>query len=172
MFVLSRKVAIAIALLCALIVGCESKRVEKEPTRASPQPSDWQSIDAGEVSIYAPPGWKFHRLQSFDSSAGEFVGDGIRLESDYGPYSNPLDEQHEPEYSVVQDRIDGLQARIVSPHSPGRGLTGVYFPAVPQGDRFNLYGRDLSSSQQELALKIFRTIRFPKRLYPPLPRIP
>jgi hypothetical protein len=139
MFALSRKVATAIALLCAFIVGCESKRIEKEATRASPLPSDWQNIDVGEVSISAPSGWKFHRLQGIDS-VGEFVGDGVRLEFDYGPYSNSLDEQHEPEYLVVHERIDGLQARIVSPHSPGRGLTGVYSPAVLRGDRFNLYG--------------------------------
>jgi hypothetical protein len=172
MFALSRKAAIAIAFICALIVGCESKRIEKEPTRASPLPSDWQNIDAGEVSIYAPPGWKFHRLVGFDSSVGEFVGDGVRLEFSYGPYSNSLDEQHEPEYLVVHERIDGFQAKLVIPHSPGHGLMGVYIPKVSRGDNFNLYGRDLSSSQQELALKISRTVRFAKQNYPPLPHIP
>jgi hypothetical protein len=126
----------------------------------SKPPVGWYKLDAGYFSIYAPPGWKFQKLQGIeDSYIGEFVV-GVWLEFEYGRWSSPLDEAHEPEYMVAHESIGGYRAKIVSPSLPGRGISGIYFPKTKGGNKLCLYGQNLRGPQQELTLKIFRTIRF------------
>ena len=55
---------------------------------------------------------------------------------------------------------DSYKAKIVNPRKPGHGVTGIYFPKLAGGNKLCLYSQNLSDTQQELALKIFRTIRF------------
>jgi hypothetical protein len=137
---------------------------------AAKPPDGWVKVEAGAFLIYAPPGWELHKRQGIDSYVGEFAGDGVVLSFDFGEYSNSLEEFHEPTYVVTQEFIGGYKARIVSPRTPGHGVTGIYFPRVTGsgshrvlGHRPNslcLNGQDLTDTQQELALKIFRTIQF------------
>lgn len=102
----------------------------------------------------------------YDSYVGDFVGDGVRLEFDYGHYSNPLSDEKEPTYVVCEERVDGRSARIVSPRVPGHGVTGIYFRDVGDSNglnisnRLNIAGLNLSDSEQKTALTVFRTIRF------------
>jgi hypothetical protein len=138
-----------------LNIGCAS-----EQPNVSKVPADWHRLNAGYFSVYAPPGWTFHKLQGVDSYVGEFVGDGTRLKFDYGLWSSPLDEAHGPKYAVDEESIGGYRAKIVSPRVPGQGVTGIYFPKITEKNKHCLYGQNLSASHQELALRIFRTIRF------------
>lgn len=135
--------------------------------------SGWHKVDAGPFSILAPPGWEFHQLQGVDSYVGEFVGDGVVLTFDFGGYSNPLKEEKKPVYAVIRKSIGGHRAKIVSPRTPGHGITGVYFRNVGHSSALTLFGHDLTSTQQELALKIFDTLRFggpvPRYVLPPPP---
>ncbi|HET7840622.1 MAG TPA: hypothetical protein VFM21_03410, partial [Terriglobia bacterium] len=96
-------------------------------------------------------------------------GNDFMLKFDFGGYSNPLREQKTPEYVVVHKLIGGVRARIVSPRTPGRGLTGAYFPKTVGSNRLTLFGQDLTSTQQELALKIFMTVRFGRSVPPAIP---
>jgi len=64
-----------------------------------------------------------------------------------------------PGWTAVVD-IGGLRAKIVSPRTPGHGVAGVYFRNVGGSKALCLFGHDLTSTQQELALKMFETIRF------------
>lgn len=136
-------------------------------------PTSWHKVDAGPFSIVAPSGWEFHQLEGVDSFVGEFVGDGITLTFDFGGYSNPLKEEKKPAYVVVHKSIGGFRAKVVSPRTPGHGITGVYFRDVGHATALCLWGKDLTSTQQELALKIFETIRFggppPRYVLPPPP---
>jgi hypothetical protein len=136
-------------------------------------PADWHKVDAGPFSVLAPSGWVFHQLEGVDSFVGEFVGDGITLKFDFGGYSNPLKEEKKPAYVVVHKSIGGFRAKVVSPRTPGHGITGVYFRDVAHATALCLWGKDLTSTQQELALKIFETIRFggppPQYVLPPPP---
>lgn len=158
----TRMLPLAGALLIGaslLAVGCSS---EDAP------PIGWKMIDAGSFSIFAPPGWKFDRLQGVDSYVGEFVGDGFVLNFDFGEYSNSLDED-QASYVITYDLIGGLKAKIVRPRTPGHGLTGIYFAKVTKfslRDSLCLYGNDLNETQQKLASRIFQTIRF-KNVSPP-----
>jgi hypothetical protein len=131
--------------------------------------TDWQKIDAVAFSIVAPPGWEFHQLQGVDSYVGEFVGDGFALKFDFGEYSNPLKEEKKPAYVIVHKSIAGLPSKVVSAKAPGHGITAIYFPRTFGGNKLCLFGQDLSSTQEELALKIFETIRFGQVVPPVIP---
>ena len=132
-------------------------------------PDGWQKLDTDFFSIYAPPSWQFHEGMPLDSYSGEFVGDGARLEFDYGEYSNSLSDEKEPTYVVSEERVGGRLARLVSPKVPGHGVTGIYFRDVGDTNKLNVAGRNLSESQQKTALMMFRTIRF-RPLLPKSPR--
>jgi hypothetical protein len=145
----------------------------------NPQPgteeSGWHKVDAGPFSILAPSTWEFHQLQGVDSYVGEFVGDGVVLKFDFGRYSNSFKKEKKPAYVVTHKSIGGRRAKIVSPRTSGHGITGVYFRNVGDSNAaLILFGRDLTSTQQELVLKIFDTLRFggPVPRYVPPPHHP
>jgi hypothetical protein len=85
----------------------------------------------------------------------------VALTFDFGGYSNPLKEEKKPASAVVHKSIGGRPAKIVSPRTPDHGITGVYFRNVGDSNAaLTLFGHDLTSTQQELVLKIFETLRF------------
>jgi hypothetical protein len=132
----------------------------------------WHKVDAGPFSIVAPAGWEFHQLEGVDSFVGEFVGDGVVLTFDFGEYSNGyLKKVKKPAYVIAHESIGGFPAKVVSSRTPGHGVTGVYFRNVGNSNGLYLWGKDLTSAQQELILKIFETIRFggpmPRYVIPP-----
>jgi hypothetical protein len=136
--------------------------------------NSWGKLDAGPFSISALPGWEFHQLTGVDSYVGEFVGDGFALRFDFGQHSSGyLKDAKKPVYVIAHESIGGFSAKIASPRTPGHGLTGVYFRNIGHSDGLFLWGKDLTSEQQELALKIFKTIQFggavPRYLIPPPP---
>jgi hypothetical protein len=152
---------------------------EKKPPRTAAKestvaPTNWHKLDAGPFWLLAPAGWEFHQLQGVDSYVGEFVGDGVVLTSDFGRYSSGyLNKAKKPTYVIVHESIGGFPAKIASPRIPGQGITGVYFGNVGHSNELCLFGKDLTSTQQELALKIFETLRFggpvPRYVIPPPP---
>ncbi|MFA6918061.1 MAG: hypothetical protein WC285_04520 [Candidatus Gracilibacteria bacterium] len=127
--------------------------------------SNWQLVDADSFTLSLPTGWKFNKLQGIDSYVGEFVGDGAKLSFDYGRYSNPLADENDPDHTVTYETIDGYKAKIVIPKVTGDGTTGVYFADLGgkiQETSLQISGRDLTASQREPALNIFRTIKIVK----------
>jgi hypothetical protein len=146
---------IALSVFGVLLVGCTSV-----PKRGETPNNGWLKVEAGAFSIYAPPGWEFHQKQGIDSYVGEFTGSGVVLEFDYGLYSSPLEEAVEPKYVVAYETIGGYEAKVVCPRAPGHGVTGVYFPKIPRSNKLCLWGQNLTDTQGELTLKIFRTVRF------------
>ena len=138
-------------------------------TSKSGQPGAiWQVIDAETFFVSIPQDWTFRKLQGIDSYVGEIVGGGTRLTFDYGDYSNTLADPSNPNYIVSYESIHGRRAKIVIPKTIGKGMTGVYFgdlgggPLTLSRTAFNLVGQNLSASQQQTALQIFRTLQFKK----------
>ena len=140
------------------------------PLLTNETPINWEFIDANSFTLSLPPGWKFNKLQGIDSYVGEFIGDDAKLRFDFGRYSNSLAEDSDPNHIVTYETIDGYKAKVVVPKVTGNGITGVYFDKLgdegPQRTRFNLYGENFTSSQQETALKIFRTLKIVKQMWP------
>lgn len=148
---------------------CQPQRDKKTPVSSE---HDWSKLDAGPFSISAPTGWEFHQLQGVDSYVGEFVGDGMALTFDFGRYSDGyLKKAKKPEFAITRELIGGFSAKIVSPETPGHEITGVHFSNVGHSNGLCIFGKDLTSTQQDLALEIFRTIRFggpvPRYVLPP-----
>jgi hypothetical protein len=123
-------------------------------------PKFWPTLDAGQFSISAPLGWQFHKLQGIDSYVGTFEGDGVRLDFDFGAYSNSLDEAKVSTYLISYEYIGGFRAKIVCPRKSGQGVTGVYFSNLGQHNKLTVEGRNLNTAQQDLVLTMFRRIRF------------
>lgn len=169
-------VNIALIILVVVLVGVAgyfilNKRTivttpNNNPPVTNEIPTNWQFTDADSFTLFLPPGWTFNKLQGIDSYVGEFVGDGAKLGFDFGWYSNNLAEDGDQNHIVTYETIGGYRAKIVIPRITGNGTTGVYFGDLGGGrtqkTRFNLYGSNLTFSQQETALKIFRTIGFKK----------
>lgn len=124
--------------------------------------ADWIIVDAGPFTVSLPPTWTLQPRQGIDSYVADFVGDGIRLSSDFGWYSDSLAEVGDPKYSVTYEAIDGQNAKLVVPKVMGNGLTGVYFEGLGNNglNRLQISGDDLTAEQQELVVRIFKTIRF------------
>src|SRR5262249_23547205 len=119
---------------------------------------DWRPVSAGSFWLCAPVGWKFHQQLGIDSYVGEFVGEGITFEFDYGRYSGSLPTTSD--YVVSDTSIDGRRSRIVHPAKSGKGITGAFVSHVTPNDSLVIWAKDLSEEQQVLALKILTTLRF------------
>ncbi len=152
-------------LICWLSAG---RTLHAGQATVTTVPDGWHLLDAGDFTIYAPAKWDFHKLQGIDSYVGEFVGDGVRLKSDYGLYSNSIPaEAKEPAYTIVEEKIGGHLARIVSSKTTGHGITAIYFREDGSGSNgLFIDAINLSDSQQKTVLAMFRTVRF----RPSLPR--
>ena len=121
-----------------------------------------QRLAARKFSVSVPPSWQLKELPGTDSYVGEIGGDGITLYFDFGWYSDPLSPANYPGHTRTSETIGGEQATIVVPNVVGSGVTGVHFPDLGGKVRLTISGRDLTASQQDTVLAIFRTIRFTK----------
>jgi len=132
-------------------------------------PSTWVSVNNQEFSVLLPPGWAYEPRQGIDSFVGAYVGDGVELTFDYGIYSDPLSFEGDPSYDVHEETIGGVTAKIVRAKGAS-GITGVHFARIEKfafpGDniafdvRLTIVGRDLTPEQLEIAMQVFRSIRF------------
>ncbi|MFZ2682109.1 MAG: hypothetical protein WAZ14_03390 [Patescibacteria group bacterium] len=130
------------------------------PSDDSPTPTSWQIIDTGVFRVSLPPGWKFNALQGYDSQVGEFVGNGVSLRFDYGMYSSSFPGDDNPNYIVTDEIINGYTAKIFVPKVTGDGATGIFISGIQKLKRLSLSGSNLTASEQETALQIFRTLNF------------
>ncbi len=164
-------------------IGCSSARIHSprltpdESLSAVTVPPSWHKLEAVAFSLFAPSGWEFHQLEGVDSYVGEFVGDGVVLRFDFGGYaSGCFNKAKKPAYVMAQESIGGFPAKIASSRTPGHGFTGIYFRHVARSTGLCLWGKDLTSAQQEVVLKIFETIRFEHfehlNVFPPPPPPP
>ena len=65
-------------------------------------------------------------------------------------------------YSFQIDTINGFYRKIVKPKSGNNGITGVYFQDLNSNYNFNLFGKNLSTENQEKAIEAFKTIKIKK----------
>lgn len=123
-------------------------------------PEGWEMIDGGDFTLYAPANWEFTEGMGIDSYVGEIAGDGVVLHFDYGMYTGNFAASEEETYDIQYEIVSGQKAVIFTPKTTGEGLTGIYVEA-PRGEgNFTLYGENLTTEQEELAVQIFRTLKF------------
>ncbi|MGA8222128.1 MAG: hypothetical protein WB780_10790 [Candidatus Acidiferrales bacterium] len=166
---------VTLKVVSAVPEGYPTHPIREESLGAFTAPVSWHEVAAGAFSLFAPLGWEFHQLTGVDSYRGEFVCDGVVLLTDLGRYSGSFKDAREPAYRIAHEIIGGYPAKIVSPRTPGHGVTGVYIN-VGDSTALCIYGKDLTSTQQELVLKMFQSIRFggaePQYVVPPPPPSP
>ena len=116
---------------CALIVlaGCAMAAA----------PANWRSWDLGAFRLQAPANLQ-QTAGGIDSQAGSLAADGLRVQYDFGRYSDSLTRRDDLlDYQSSAGVVDGLPARFVQfrakdQTAPAQFCSGVHVPKVrPSG---------------------------------------
>jgi hypothetical protein len=161
--------------LCAILAfacwGNPSAWLVRSTSQDGPIPAGWKCIDLEPVTFYVPPGIKGGRAGGVDTEAWSFNGKGLKLKVSYGPYGLELDPyRRRSSYSETCVDIDGKPALIVHYEydadelrdNPGvkKYVSLALFGAnQPSATKTTIYVNYADSSEREIAIAIFRTIR-------------
>jgi hypothetical protein len=152
------------SLLIVVLVGCGS---EEKPTMPEPPlpTGPWVLTHAGTAfAFYLPPGMEHVPLEGVDSFVGRYERAAMRVEFDYGWYSNPLTG---PAERVEETVIDGRQCRMVwwtydMPPDALPYLVGVHFADVGDGENLlTMWARCDSEALRVDGERVLRSIDFP-----------
>lgn len=100
-------------------------------------PADWRTWDLGAFQLRAPDHMQLS-AGGIDSQAGALTAEGLRIDYDFGLYSDPLERRDDAvQYDASSGSIDGLPARFVrfrtrDPAGHSRTCSGVHVPRVRQ----------------------------------------
>ena len=134
--------------------------------------ADWRVVEGPEwasrrpFSLQLPPGWELNVLEGLGPNpgkvVGEIVGDGARLEFDFGGRRRSLSHNHGPsyDYGLGYEEIGGVGANLIVSMDPGVGYTGALFHQK-FGPNFHIVGEGLTPEQQRIAVTVFRSARIP-----------
>jgi hypothetical protein len=142
-------------LIIFFIVSCKSG--------SDGPPQGWQWINVGPFKIATPPNWSFEDPgKQGDSFIGEITGPNVKLSfdcSDMG-YANRLSDDSAKNYNIKIDTTDKYIIKTLWPKVSEKGMTGVYIHSRSSSFNFQMNGKNLSSENEHLALKAFKTIIF------------
>jgi hypothetical protein len=138
-----------------------------QPTTKPAVPNDWEVRDGAKFTFRAPADLKEDKVRGIDSLVGQWSSPSIKITSDYGWFSDPLDHNYRPKYTRTPVVVGGKKAFLVTYEVPEKLKTppfaiGVYFPD-PTGDgrtRLSVYAQCKDAAAQETAKKILETIQF------------
>ena len=130
-------------------------------------PANWQSVNTGVFSINLPPDWSTQVTRGRGVYYGYFKGDNIVLKFELSFLTVPSQRYVSSKYVILYETVGGKSAQIVFPRPKvDRELTAVYFPNIygakghePSFGFTVLTPQQLSKSQRNLVLKIFRSIK-------------
>ena len=134
--------------------------------------ADWRVVKGPEwpsrpaFSLQLPTGWDLIVLEGLGPHpgkvVGEVVGDGARLEFDFGGRRRSLSPSSGPplDYGVGYEQIGGVGANLLVSMDPGAGYTGAFFHQK-YGPNLHIVGEGLTPEQQRIAVTVFRSIRLP-----------
>jgi hypothetical protein len=150
----------AIGVSLSSLCGCT-------PSSSVSPPAGWVQMDTGKFTFFVPPDVKYFPTMGIDSFVGEYKGESIYLNFDYGMYSNGLEDAGSgSNYISKIERIDGKKARIAAFDFPNYGIpfgyvVGIHFPEVAaKGIRLTIVASCKTKEDREAAATILRTIRF------------
>ena len=142
------------------------------PVEDTKPATDWRMVKGPEwpsrpaFSLQLPTGWDLIILEGLGPHpgkvVGEVVGDGARLEFDFGGRRRSLSPSSGPplDYGVGYEEIGGVGANLLVSMDPGAGYTGAFFHQK-FGPNFHILGEGLTREQQRIAVTVFRSIRLP-----------
>ena len=175
----------AVVAVIPVVAGCGSSASITTPLDELPQEavSTWDTVDVLRFpppgssaparrifSVRLPPGWTVDDARmGADSWAGAFIGDGVRLSFQGGPFAvsevydivgnGPVESDKEmaAKHVVTQETIGGLPAQLVRPRDKADGFTGMILDMPTT--KLLVTGKELSGEEQAVAFAIFRSIR-------------
>lgn len=117
--------------------------------------------DLGPFSLTLPSSLRQIKTQGADSYVGSFEGPGLRVEFDYGWYSDPLRPDGQTGFVRTERQIGGRRAVIASWKrvSSLPYVAAIHFPAIiPNGSKLTIY----LFSEQPLPMseQIFSSVKF------------
>jgi hypothetical protein len=139
---------------------------------------EWVTVHVCHLSLLLPKDLKRTDIRGIDSCMAEFTNQKIRLYLDYGYYSGPkVKSERDVDFKEQSILIDGKTARVATynddtTYSGGkkpylRYFANLYVIINPGGAEFRsrLVSLEMnvgceSESDQEIGLRIFRSIRF------------
>lgn len=141
-------------LLTLAIVAFQSFIVQAEDT--------WRGITNNAFSFSVPSNFKKTDQHGIDSFVEEYVGEGIDLTFDYGPYSN--DFQGWPKETKFEEmKIDGRIAKLGTVKHEFRKdfpySTQIYIK-LSNTTALSMFAKCKSQKEVAQAKKIFETITF------------
>jgi hypothetical protein len=150
--------------------GCAAIKVEQDACEMEGIDADggmpeWKTVQtACDFGFSAPADYRERPVQGLDSCLVEFTAGDCEYRGDYGVFSGAVDSTGADD-DVRKDatRIDGRDATLVTFHTGGQYVAGVYFPEVQRdttGVRLSLVGRCWSEAGQSDAQALFRSIHF------------
>jgi len=127
---------------------------------------DAQIITVENVFTFQVPGdMSGIDSQGIDSIVGRFASPVMELDYDYSAHADALGNESKPEFKLTLLTIDGHEATIER-YTDAEGSTAlplvaaIHFPDAGGGIGLTMYTRCADEDAQDLAVDIFRTIRF------------
>jgi hypothetical protein len=105
------------AILCATLMAEEKGETPLQV------PKNWQKIDTGAFTFYAPPDFKNVPVNGIDSFVGEYENADWRVHFDFGSWSNKLNDK---DYTTKEIVIDNRRGHLAFKDK----FSGVYLPDV------------------------------------------
>lgn len=137
---------LAVLLFIIFLSGCKKEISEIDSNN---------TITFKGFTLKASPDWHAFTSQEIDSEIGGITKGKVTLNYDFGWYSNNFDDLTTDTHIRLKTTINRMDALIVRPKIPGKGIIGVYVK-VDEFNRFNLYG---TSEKEEEIIKIFKSFR-------------
>lgn len=127
-----------------------------EPIRAD----NWEELDVGSFRVMVPPGWEYIEGQGMDTIIGVITNGTQNLGFEYGWWAGSLDRWRGPDFDRTCLIIDGHAAIVISEDSPTRQAVGIDVPFLPLSSRLTIAGVIETPEQKQVALGIFKSIRW------------
>lgn len=106
----------------------------------------------------SPPVFPLSQKQSIINNVGKEPTTDEVVFSEY-PEEDREQKIFDKNY-FMYDTINGIVAKIVQPKKVGDGIVGIYMPKLKNGKSLSIYGRNLDSTSQQEALRLFETIKY------------
>lgn len=129
-------------------------------------PLGWKRFQEGDkFSFSAPKNLESQETHGIDSFAGQYNSPDLKLQFDYGMYSDPLENTSPDDFKAEKAMIGGHEARIVTFRSAGLEpefsyWAGVHFPDLGDRVKLTMLVRSAKAQGQKKAKIIFHSIRF------------
>jgi len=134
--------------------------------RASSPIKDAQTVTVeGAFTFKIPGDMSGVDAQGDGSIVGRFSSPVMELDYDYGAQAGPLGNDAQPEFKITFLTVDGREATIERfVDTAGSAalplVAAIHFEDTGSGKGLTMYTRCVDEDTQDLAVEIFRTIKF------------